>query len=489
MNSLLAKYHHAQFPFWVFTWAVFVIAILPSLIQDGMFIDGTQYAVVSKNFANGLGTFWFPHITQNWEVMGSNVFLENPPLVYAIQGMFFKVFGDGMYTERIYCLFTALLAAFLMVRIWKLVTRGKKQLQELAWLPVLIWVSMPLVFRSYQMNLQENTMGVFVLASVYAVLAGLEKQRYSYLYMILGGALVFLATLCKGVTGLFPLVTVAMYWISGGKIKFQKVILFSLVLLLVPVVLYMVVLLNDNAYESLSFYFRARLVERINNDPVQDSHFHIVFELFLELLPAILVSFILFLTRRSKINTGEHLKERRFILFFLLLGLSGSLPLALTLVQRAFYLVPSLPFFAMAFALFIIPYALDLLQKLSEHTPGFKLFRMFAISLLMGGIVYTGFQAGKSERDHDILHDTYLMGEIIEDGSRVHLEAAYSPSDSLRHWNLELYLARYFNISLGASLEDTRYLIYFEDGIPPDQTLFEPVPLDTRTYSLYRKQD
>jgi hypothetical protein len=394
MNSLLAKYHHAQFPFWVFTWAVFVIAILPSLIQDGMFIDGTQYAVVSKNFANGLGTFWFPHITQNWEVMGSNVFLENPPLVYAIQGMFFKVFGDGM-----------------------------------------------------------------------------------------------LATLCKGVTGLFPLVTVAMYWISGGKIKFQKVILFSLVLLLVPVVLYMVVLLNDNAYESLSFYFRARLVERINNDPVQDSHFHIVFELFLELLPAILVSFILFLTRRSKINTGEHLKERRFILFFLLLGLSGSLPLALTLVQRAFYLVPSLPFFAMAFALFIIPYALDLLQKLSEHTPGFKLFRMFAISLLMGGIVYTGFQAGKSERDHDILHDTYLMGEIIEDGSRVHLEAAYSPSDSLRHWNLELYLARYFNISLGASLEDTRYLIYFEDGIPPDQTLFEPVPLDTRTYSLYRKQD
>ena len=77
MSKIFSKYKDIHYLFWVFTLAVLVIAILPSLVQDGMFIDGTQYAVVSKNLANGLGTFWFPHISQNWNIMGSNVFLPS----------------------------------------------------------------------------------------------------------------------------------------------------------------------------------------------------------------------------------------------------------------------------------------------------------------------------------------------------------------------------------------------------------------------------
>ena len=357
----------------------------------------------------------------------------------------------------------------------------------MAWLPVLIWVSMPLVFRSFQMNLQENTMGVFILASVYVVLKGLEQRRYSYLYMILGGVLVFLATLCKGITGLFPLVAVAVFWVSGGNIRFQKMIVFSLILLLVPVLLYVFVLLNDNAYESFGFYYRARLVERIINDPVQESHVYIVFKLLLEILPALLVSFIVFLARRNKMGRGGHLKERRLIFFFLLLGLAGSLPLALTLVQRGFYLVPSLPFFALAFSLFIAIYMVGVVEKFSQRAHNFHLFSIFCISLLIGGIVYTGLQVGKTERDQNILHDTYLIGENVEEGSRVLLEAGFSPADPMKHWNLELYLARYFNISLGASPKETSYLIVFEGSSLPDPKLFEAVPLDTRTYHLYRK--
>jgi 4-amino-4-deoxy-L-arabinose transferase-like glycosyltransferase len=224
--KVFSKYDKSQFPFWAFTISVFIIAILPSLIQDGMFIDGVQYATVSKNWANGLGTFWSPYISQNWSQnlysMGSEVFLENPPLVYAIQGIFFKVFGDGLYTERIYCLFTAILSAFLIVRIWKLVTRRNEALQKLSWLAILFWLSMPIVFRSFQMNVQENTMGIFILASIYFVLKGLEGNKRSYLYAILGGTLIFLSTLCKGLTGLFPLVVVGAYWLSGEKIKFPK---------------------------------------------------------------------------------------------------------------------------------------------------------------------------------------------------------------------------------------------------------------------------
>ncbi len=487
MNKILSRYDHSQFSFWIFTIAVFIIAVLPSLIQDGMFIDGIQYAAVSKNWANGLGTFWSPYISQNWSQniysMGSNVFLENPPLVYAIQGLFFKIFGEGLYTERIYCLFTAILAIFLIANIWKLVTRGNSDIQKLSWLPVLFWVSMPIVFRSYQMNVQENTMGVFILASVYFVLKGLENKKQTYQHIILGGFLIFLATLCKGVTGLFPLATVGIYWLSGGKIKFLKAIVLSLILLVVPVLLYILVLLNDNALESLTFYYHSRLLERINNLPVVDSHFHVFLRLFLALLPIIFVTGIAYITRRKKLNLNRQLDEKRNIILFLLMGVAGSFPLALTLVQRDFYLGPSLPFYALAFALFVALYVADALKQFSQNVHLFRIFRVLSISLLVGGLVYTGFQVGKAGRDQDILYDTYLFGEIIEEGTRVHLMESQED-----HWRLELYLIRYCDISLGAPLKESRYIIRSLKDNPPDEEFFQLISMDTKAYELYQKK-
>jgi len=333
------------------------------------------------------------------------------------------------------------------------------------------------------MNVQENTMGIFILASVYFVLKGLENNKHTFLNIILGGILIFLASLCKGVTGLFPLATVAMYWISGGKIKFLKAVVLSLILLVVPVLLFILVLLNDTALESLTFYYHSRLLQRIFNDPVVNSHFHVFLRLFLDLFPIIIVTSIAYITRRKKLNFNKHMEARRHIIFFLLMGLAGSFPLALTLVQRDFYLGPSLPFYALAFALFVSIYVVDGLKQFSQKTQFFTLFRVLGISLLIGGLLYTGFQVGKAGRDQEILHDTYLFGEIIEEGTRVHL--VESQED---HRRLELYLTRYFDISLGAPVKDSKYIIRSLKDAPPDEELFKLIPTDTRAYELYQEK-
>ena len=52
--------------------ALFVIISAPLLFADGMFMDGTQYAVVSKNLANGVSTFWLPFLSSSWEKQGVN---------------------------------------------------------------------------------------------------------------------------------------------------------------------------------------------------------------------------------------------------------------------------------------------------------------------------------------------------------------------------------------------------------------------------------
>ena len=481
MNKILSKFDYSQFPFWAFTIGIFIIAILPSLIQDGMFIDGIQYATVSKNYAHGLGTFWTPYICQNWYYNNSEVFLEHPPLVYFIQGIFFKILGDGMYTERIYCLFTALISALFILKIWKLVTASNENLQKLSWMPILFWLSMPIVFRQYQMNVHENTVGIFILASVYYVLVGLERDKQSYLYMILGGVFIFLATLSKGVTGLFPLATLGLYGLSGGKIKFPKMLFFSLILLLVPVSLYFLVLLNDNAHESLSFYFYSRFLDKVNNLPVVETHFYIIFRLLLDLLPAMIVTSIVIISQRKKVKF-RILEEKRHVVFFLLMGLAGSLPLSLTLVQRDFYLGPSLPFFALAFALIVSPYVVDGLKQLTANVHFFKLFRILSISLLVGGLLFTALHVGKAERDQDILHDTYLFGEIIEEGTRVHLLDAQED-----HRSFEMYLSRYCEICLGAPLKETKYIIRSLNDAPPDEELFKLIPMDTKAYELYQE--
>ena len=48
--------NNKQLPFWIFTLGTFTILICPILFQESMFMDGIQYACVSKNMANGIGS-------------------------------------------------------------------------------------------------------------------------------------------------------------------------------------------------------------------------------------------------------------------------------------------------------------------------------------------------------------------------------------------------------------------------------------------------
>src|SRR5688572_29049111 len=60
----------------LFVLSVLLALILPVLLQDGMFMDGIQYACVSRNLAAGDGTFWFPWLNDSWMKSGSPYFME-----------------------------------------------------------------------------------------------------------------------------------------------------------------------------------------------------------------------------------------------------------------------------------------------------------------------------------------------------------------------------------------------------------------------------
>ena len=119
-----------QIPFWSFTAAMFILLIIPILIQDGMFMDGVLYTAVSKNLGNGIGSFWFP-VFSELGMAGNSTFHEHPPLVFGIQSIFFKVLGNSMYTERIYSLLTGVFNAGLIIILWKSINLQHKKVKQM----------------------------------------------------------------------------------------------------------------------------------------------------------------------------------------------------------------------------------------------------------------------------------------------------------------------------------------------------------------------
>lgn len=123
--------------FYIAIAGIFMLIISYSWLSDGMFLDGTIYATLSRNLTMGLGTFWQPHLTNTL----LPAFVEHPPLALGLEGILFRIFGDSRFVERFYSLLTIIITGMIIVSIWKMLLKKSST----GWLPLLFWISMPTV--------------------------------------------------------------------------------------------------------------------------------------------------------------------------------------------------------------------------------------------------------------------------------------------------------------------------------------------------------
>jgi hypothetical protein len=459
MNLYQKLFLGRQSPFIIIAAAVVVWLLCLPLFQDGMFIDGIQYAAVSRNLALGVGTFWNPVLAQN-SVAGLNSFHEHPPVVFFIQSLFFKIFGfKNIYPERIYCLFTFLITGLFIALSWRKLFVGQST-RQLWWLPVLLWIIMPIVFWAYTNDIQEDTMGVFTTAAVYFFLVAVNSRSVLLsVNFYLGCFCVLLAALCKGVPGLFPIVFFFIYWLSLRKIDFKSVVIYSLTAGLFLSAAVFIILQNPVAKEALHTWFFDRMLKRISSDPVEQSHFYILEGLFTEQLPAIIAVALALIVFRLKQVKNEI--DRRTVVLFLLLGLAASLPLMLTLVQRNFYFIPALPLFAIAWALIFADGLNRAIDDLEERLKYRNAITVFAIAALLAGISFTIYSAGKIKRDKEMLQNVYTIKMIVPDNSFVSVT-----SDIMwMNWSFRCYMMRYNSISFSDKDTCSYFIAYPTDKI------------------------
>ena len=423
-------------PFWLLLIGITLMLMSNSLLTEGMFFDGVTYASISRNMAEGQGTFWNPYYTQTLYPE----FRQHPPLSLSMEALAFKALGDHLWVEKLYSVLTFLLSGLLIALIWKRTTNNIRW----AWLPLLFWIAMPLITWSATNNLLENTMSVFVLLSVYLMIV--SYQRNSKLWLFLAGITLFAAFLSKGFTGLFPLVFPIIYCIFDDKRRWIQGPIDSLLLMVTVAVLSGVMFLFfPPSFAYLKDYINLQVIGGGLHEATVSTRFYIVFSLLLQLIaPLVIFSIILIMSKiinKDKHKVFEFAPDKKHFFSFLILGLTGVLPIMLSVKQRDFYMLAALPFFALAFGHLSLSMVNMMLLEIRPKTRNWMMIASSVVLLV--GMVLNISHIGKYGRDEALIEE--VKNRMAEaDGENI---IEITPEEYTQ-WAKHAYYMRYGKISL-----------------------------------------
>jgi hypothetical protein len=204
-----------------------------------------------------------------------------------------------------------------------------------------------------------------------------------------------------------------------------------------------------------------------------DNRLHIVGRLALELLPmAVLAALIAWRGRTRPAGATGGLTRA-----FLGTGLAGSLPLALSPIQSGFYLVPSIAFFALGFALLVSARAGALVERLQR----FERPLTFGAGLVLAAVLgFAASKAGTIGRGGPVIDDVRAIGRIVPRGATVGVCPAMHGE-----WSLHGYFMLYDRIALDSrSLSNEWFVADTTKCLPPPW--YRRVDAPTRKLTLYR---
>jgi len=462
-------------PFYLIIIALFIGIIATALFSDGMFMDGVLYAAISNNLANNLGSFWDIHLTNTLYPH----FHEHPPLAFGIQSLFFSLFGESILIERFYSLITFLITGWIIIRIWKKISDSK--FQNLAWLPLLFWILIPLVTWSAANNMLENTMMIFTSLSVLFILKSLDSKRL--IFLSLSGIMLFLGFLTKGPVALFPISLPFWIFIFNRKINFKRFIIDTIFLSVATVIpLLIIYIITPESIDSLIAYFNKQIVGSIENIQTVNSRFYILWRLLNELIPAyilVLITFIFF--KRNKVDNIK----TKWVLVFFTLGLSGVIPIIVSMKQSGFYILATFPFFSIAIAAIVAPRVLQLTNRIDTQNKGYKIFKIISYLLLVGSIIFATMQIKRIGRDKDKINDVYSIIKIVPKKSTISVQ-----ENLWSDWSLHGYFQRHSFISLDPNMQSAHKYFLINKGTENELLKdYKKVAVDLELFDLYEKQE
>ncbi len=462
--------------FYIAAAGIFLIIISPAFLSEGMFMDGLMYATMSKNLANGMGTFWQPHFS---EIIFPS-FINHPPLAIGIESIFFRILGDIRIVEKLYSVFAILITAVLIVTIWK--SLGKKS--PFGWLPLLFWIAMPSVTWAATNNMLENTMGTFICLSVLFYVRSLSSNRF--IFLLLSGIMLSLGFLTKGFVTFFPLSFPFFYWLFERKTKLWSVVADTLVIISTSLmVLFLLYLTVPQYRETLPGYLGVTF-DLVGGAATKSSRFFILYQLLMELLPVFgIILAVLAWSRFKKFDLYRMKPDLNAAAAFFCLGLSGVLPIMITRVQSGYYLLTSLPFFAISLSVLISTLVETIIIRINFQSTQYKIFKVTSMLLLVTGIALSAHFSGHVSRNKDMINDMKVISSELAEKSTINILP-----EMWTNWSLHTYYARYKNISLDPDLNNRHSFLLINKSLCSDTIArtYDRLQLNTREFDLFSRK-
>jgi len=460
-------------PYLIFVISLFFCLISFNFLTEGMFMDGLYYSCISHKIADGQCTFW--HLTD----LKSNSFYGHPPLALHIQGCFLKIFGDNYYCDKIYSVLTYLITGLIICLIWKRTTGETKS----AWMPLLFWITISLTLWGATNNMLENTMSIFIAASVFFCL----NDDKPYISSILSGVMIFLAFMVKGPTSLFPIAfPIIQYFFQKDK-PIWKYILKTFIITITSITIFTtMLLLSEDSKYFFKMYYNIQIQGSLEIVTVSN-RFYIIWRWFREMLVGIAIISISYIIKHKKqtLRKLSHIKTDlkgnppnlanvMESLKFLLLGLCGVIPIIVTMKQRGFYIIPTLPFFAISMAL-IFRMIFKNINSIAAN--------IIASVVFVAAIVLNVTNFGIISRDKKMLNDIHVFEKIIPRNEKILI-----PKSLDSEYSLFGYYLRYFDSALSTKDENNKFLIMPKEEQYDEQrwqSKYKLSDLKTEKFNLY----
>lgn len=447
---------------------IFFAIISGSFLTEGMFFDGLIYSTIAKSLSQGIGSFW------NLCFSEGRPFTVHPPLAMGLQSLFYRLLGDSFYVEKIYSVFTVILSSLILFRIWKELEMNVKNF----WVVLLLWLLVPSVTWASTNNILENTMNIFVLLSVWAYLRSLKNLRF--LYCFLAGAMLFLAFLCKGFTGLYPLALPFFYWLFMQDRKFASAIQDTLLVLAgLAIVALLTFTISPYALQSIETYIKEQVLNSIDHIATKDSRFFILNSFLSDMIiPAIIVLVVFIIGKLKKTVTLDS-RHKKLCCVFFALALSGVIPIMVSLKQSSFYIITVFPHTALALGCLMDSTLTDI--QFGNKTT--LVFRIVSASVFLMAIGLNIYFCGKVGRDKDMLADIHALLPALPEKTTV------ATSTSMRQNNqFWTYMEHYHGVYIGENDSQHLYYITTADDKAVD-SCYHYVETGAENYLLYKKTE
>jgi 4-amino-4-deoxy-L-arabinose transferase-like glycosyltransferase len=433
------------------TLAVCAAATVPRLAHRGMFVDGVTYASIARNLAEGRGSFWTPSYTATLYPQ----FHEHLPLGLWLQSLAFRILGDHLYVERIYSIAIAAATATLMTALWRRLTDDRSEAvaqtaaggtighqpvaAELEWLPIFVWVAMPVVSWAIVGNLLDTTVALFTTASALAALCGVRatKPATAVMWAVVSGLCCVAATLTKGPVGLFPLAAPLAFAILPDARHIARTLFGQLATVAVFAI---ALTMSSSSRSSVIEYLNVQLLPSMSGRrELAASSFTILKELLQGVaLPAAGVAALAIALAHRFVRPSK--VERTRGASVIALGLAGSLPILVSAKQSGHYLVPAIPLFAVGTAAWLAPTVATLLQRRAV-APWPQLATVVALVYAVAASF-----APILERDRTRMETLDLLDRAMPRAATAGICPAANAD-----WGLHAWLQRRFLVSLDAA--------------------------------------